>query len=90
LATHLTVRSIDLDDLDAVVCQVASEASAVGAGALDADLGERAEALQPLPQRRVALRVGFEGGRVEDSSSLVDHRRDVDVLVGVNPSEHGY
>ena len=88
LAAHLTVGAIDLDDLDAVVLEVASEADAVGTSALDTDPFERAETLRPAPQSRVAPRVGVKDRRVEDLASLIDDGCHVEVLVGVNPAEH--
>lgn len=60
LAAHLAVRSVHLHDLDAVGLEVVSEPGAVGTGALDADPGERAKALEPPAQGRVALRGGFK------------------------------
>jgi len=60
VAAQGTVGPIDLDDTDVLGVQVAGEACAVGAGALDTDEDHGAVPLQPAQQLPVACRRGGE------------------------------
>ncbi len=50
----LAVGSVDLDDRDALADQMPSNAGAVGAGSLDSDQADRAEAGEPRDELAVA------------------------------------
>ena len=50
----LAIRPVDLEDLDAHPAQVTGQARAIGPGALDADLGDVTEGLEPAQQCLVA------------------------------------
>ena len=51
VAAGLPVGSVDFDDLDALPAQEPGEPDSIGAGALDADLGDLAEFLEPDKER---------------------------------------
>ena len=87
-AALLAIRSVDLDDLDTDSAQVAGQARAIGTGALDADLGDVAEGLEPAQQRLVAGSVGLEALRAEQSTERVECRRNVDVEMSVDTTGH--
>jgi hypothetical protein len=61
-APFLSVRSVDFDDLDTHSAQIAGQPSSIGARALDADLGDVTEGLEPVQQRIVSGRVGSLDG----------------------------
>jgi hypothetical protein len=65
----LTVGSIDLDDANRLAQQQASEPRAIGAGALDADEIELAEAAQPGEQPAVVVANDSTPTRLPVSSS---------------------
>jgi hypothetical protein len=65
----LAVGTVDLDDVDVVAQQEAGETGAVGAGPLDADPEDRAEAGQPGHQLLVA---GRGGGELLDPTQAAD------------------
>src|SRR5665213_1540897 len=60
-ATGLPVLAVDFDYLHASASEEPGEPGAIRAGALDADLGHLAEALEPVEQCLVAGSVGVEG-----------------------------
>jgi hypothetical protein len=66
--------------------EVAGQAGAVAAGALDADLGEFAESVQPGQQGGVSGVVGGEGVGAQGAAELVFRGGDVKVAVGVDPA----
>ena len=80
----LTIGSVDLDDLDAHPAQVAGQSGPIGTGALDADLGDVAEALEPREQGLVAGRIGGEALGAEQSTQRVEGRSNMDVAMGVD------
>jgi hypothetical protein len=61
-APFLSVRSVDFDDLDTHSAQIAGQPSSIAARALDADLGDVTEGLEPVQQRIVSGRVGSLDG----------------------------
>ena len=80
----LAIRSVDLDDLDTNSAQVAGKARAIRTGALDADLGDVAECLEPAQQRLVAGRVGGKALRAEQSTERIEGCGYMDVAVRVD------
>ena len=74
------VRPVHLDDVDVLAGEVAGQADAEAAGALDADAVDGAEAAEPGEQLAVAGRGGGEALGAE----LVERGGDVDVAVGVD------
>ncbi len=80
----LAVGSVDLDDLDASPAQVAGQARAIGAGALNADLGDVAERLEPAQQRLVAGRIGGEALCAEQSTQRIERCGHMDVAMGID------
>jgi hypothetical protein len=86
---YLTVRTNDLDHLDAMGRQMPSEAGPVTAGALDADLAELAMALQPAQEGRISLLVGGEGLGAKHTPYLIDNGRHVRVRVSVYSASEG-
>ena len=81
---QLTVRSIDLDHLEPAAPQVASQARAVGPGALDTDASPLTEPDEPVVQ------LGEPGGgrreRLHRHHPAVDihDRRNMNIQVGVD------
>ena len=63
------------------------ETRAVRAGPLDADAQQLAVAAQPLEQLSVTCTCRLEVTDVEDLAPFVDHRRDVNVLVGIDAAD---
>ena len=84
----LSIRSVDLDDLDAPSSQVAGQAGPIRARALDADLGHVPEGLEPGQQRLVAGGVGLEALRAEQPPERVEGGSHMDVEVGVDTTGH--
>jgi hypothetical protein len=78
------VRPIDLENGDAGLGQMSGQAGAVRAGALNADAGQFTELADPGQHRSVAGPGGGETMRPEDRFPLVDDRRDMQLLVGVD------
>lgn len=78
----------DLEHRDAGEREVADNAGAVGAGLLHADALQLAGAGHPADERPVAGTGGREGVRTDDGAALVDERGHVQVLVGVDATEH--
>ena len=83
----LAVGPVDLHHLDVLGGQVTGQAGTVGAGALHADPLELAEVAHPAHQPPVAGRRRRKPGRSQDSADIVDDRRYVDVLVGVDAAD---
>ena len=63
---------------------VASQARAIRTGALDADLGDVAEALEPRQQRLVTGRVGGDALGTEQSAQWIERCRHVYAAVRVD------
>ena len=84
LPALLAIRSVDLDDFDTRAAQMASQAGPIGTGALDADLGHTAEALEPRQQRFVAGRVGAETLGSEQPAERVQCGCDMHVSMRVD------
>jgi hypothetical protein len=78
------VRPVDLDDVDVSRAQIAHQSSRVGAGGLDADDADAAEALKPSQQRPIAVGRGREGADAEQAPVLVERRGVVRIGVGVD------
>jgi len=77
-----TVRTVDLEYLDTGIGQVPGEPGTVAAGPLDTDPVHVTEHADPADQRPVA---GARGGKAvcgQHAASGVDHRGDVQLLVG--------
>ena len=93
-AAGAPVGAVDLDDLDpGQVAQVAGQACAVGAGALDTHTHHSARIAAggvggyPLQQVGVPGGGGGEGGVGQHPPGQVDHRSGVGVGVGVDPAD---
>ena len=84
----LSVRSVDLDDLDANSAQVAGQARSIRARALDADLGHVPERLEPGQQRLVAGGVGLKALRAEQPAERVERCSHVDVEMRIDATGH--
>ncbi len=82
------VGSVDLDDRDAGSTKVTGQTGPIGARALDANLGQGPEALEPVEQRFVANRIGVETLRAEQRSERVESGGNVDVEVSVDATGH--
>jgi hypothetical protein len=85
----LAVRAVDLDHPDALARQVAGEAGAIGAGALDTDHADVTEAGQPRNQAAIAARRGLERVDTEDAAVGVDGCSDMELGVGVDTAGDG-
>ena len=83
-ATHLTVRPVHLDHLDARAGQVARQPRPIRAGALHADAHHRPERPQPPCEPAIPRRVRPERRRAEHPARLVGRRSDVDLVVRVD------
>lgn len=68
--------------------EVSCEASAVGAGALDADPDQFAVATHPGQQSAVSGPGRGEAAGAQHGAGCVHDRGDVDVLVGVHAGEY--
>jgi hypothetical protein len=92
------VRPVQLDDPLAPFAQVAGQAGAVAAGALDGPHPQAAVPVGQLDQGGVAVRVGVHGQVLNGGAGRCgQHRRGVGVLVGVDADddiddvcEHGH
>ena len=82
------VGPVDLNHLDVGSAKVAGQARSIRARALNPDLGQRTEALQPGKQRLVAGGVGVETLRAEQRSERVEGGSHMDVKVGVDATSH--
>ena len=69
------VRLVDLTDLDSLGVQVASQASAVGAGGLHPNPIDRAEAAQPTGELPITSCGRGEGGLAEATTNAVQRNR---------------
>lgn len=83
------VGSVDLDDLQAVGAYEPGQPGAVGAGAFDADLGDRPQALGPVDQRHLAAGGDGKRGAATEAAGLVDDRRQVGVGMVSTPTVTG-
>ncbi len=85
VATGLAILSIHLDHRDALAAsEESNQPGAVGAGALDADLGHLAETLEPGEQRLVAGGIGTEGLGADEATEWVECGSDVSVEVRID------
>jgi len=82
-SAHLSVGSIDFDDVEAVLIENSGDGRSVRASAFDTDTDNRDERREPLQQLAVAFLRGFGGVGVELSTEVVDHGDHVKVLVRV-------
>jgi len=82
------VRAVDLDHGDALAAQVSGHSGAVGAGAVHPGAVQRAEAAGPPQQFAVAGGGGRHLGVSHQHTHSGDHRRDVDVFMGVHTQDH--
>jgi hypothetical protein len=89
LAAGGTICPVDLEDGDAEAGEVAGEAGAVAARALDPDPLHAAEAAEPAGESGVAGGGGRERLDAEQAADLVERSGDVNVQVGVNAAGHG-
>ena len=87
-ATILPVGRGDLEYCDPGLLQKAQEPGTVAAGRLDTDALDVAERAHPGEHLPIALAGTGEGLRPQHTVLLVDHRRDVQVLVGVDTSDN--
>src|SRR5665213_452068 len=83
-ATGLPVLAVDFDYLHAFASEEPGEPGAIRAGALDADLGHLAEALEPVEQCLVAGSVGVERLGADEASEWIECCGNVGVEVGVD------
>ena len=83
-ATHLSVRPVDFEHLDAFTREEAEETGAVGTGPFDANLCDVAEPPQPRQDLTVTGARRGELGRVEDLAVVVEDamRRAIATLPG--------
>src|SRR5512132_4394012 len=81
------VGPVNLGDLDPGLAEVAGDAGAVAAGALDPDQAHVTEAAQPADQGAVAGAGGGERLGPQQHPGGVEHGGDVQVLVGVDPAD---
>ena len=88
LATLLPVRTIDLDHRHARGHEMAGDARPVRAGSLDPDPFDRTEAGHPRRQRPIPGSGRRERLHPEQTAVHVDHCGDVEVAVGVDPTDH--
>jgi hypothetical protein len=82
-AAVLAVGAIDLDDPDAGGCDVAGQAGAVAAGALDPDQADGPEPAQPAQQPGIASRGDRELRDAEQPADRIQRGGDMHVRVGV-------
>ncbi len=87
LASQPAVRARHLKHPHAMVVQVTSQSSTVGAGALDTDTVESTLALHPLQHQRIAARRRRELCIGEKSSVQVDHRGVMCRGVGIDAAD---
>ena len=88
-AAVLAVGAVHLDDPDAGRGDVAGQAGAVAAGALDPDQGDGPEPAQPAQQAGVAGRSDRELLHAEQSADGVQRGGDVRVGMGVHAAGDG-
>ena len=70
-----------------VSAQEGSEGGAVGAGALDAERDDLPERVRPGEKLFETAGIGGNGEGSEDAADGVEHRGDVDVLVGIDADD---
>jgi hypothetical protein len=88
LAAHsASIGSVDLDHVDALRVQMATQARSVGAGALYPHRPDRAVISQPREQVAIPVGAGFELGAAEDPARRIDRRSLVGVPVGVHAAD---
>jgi hypothetical protein len=83
-APILPVRRGDLEDCDPGLLQEAQQPGAIAAGRLDPNALDVAERAHPGEHLPIALAGAGEGVRPQHTILLVDHRRDVQILVGID------
>jgi hypothetical protein len=83
-APILPVGRSDLEHRDPGLLQEAQEPGAIAAGRLDADALDFAETAHPGEHLPIALAGAGERLRPQHTVLLVDHRCDVQALVGIN------
>jgi len=88
-APVLTVGTVHLDDPDAGGRDVAGQAGAVAAGALDADQADGPEPAQPAQQPGVAGRGNGELRDAEQPADRIQRGGDVHVCVSVHTTGDG-
>jgi hypothetical protein len=86
-APILPVGRGDLEHCDPGLLQEAQEPGAIAAGRLDTDALDVAERAHPNEHLSIALAGTGEGLRPQHTVLLVDHGRDVQVLVGIDTSD---
>lgn len=87
-AAFLTIRTVDFDYLHPSPGQVAGQAGAIAASALDADQRDRAEAAQPLEQTPVPGDGCWELLDAEQAADMVECGSNMDICVGVDPADY--
>lgn len=61
---------------------------AIGTGALDPETQRCPELGAPPDQRPVSGAIGIENGRAQQSSTLIENSRGMNVLMGVDTDDH--
>jgi hypothetical protein len=84
----LTVRAIDLNDLDARPLQLSGEARAIRAGALDAHQHHRAQRAQPPDETAIARFGRRERLDAQHTAHDVNRRRHMHIQVRVHAADH--
>jgi hypothetical protein len=88
IAAGLSIRAVDLDNGDTLSGQEPGQPGAIGTGALDPGQGYRPELVRPGEQRLEPGHRGVEAGLSEVTTKRVDHPRDMDLSMGVDPDGH--
>ena len=88
LVPQLAIRAVDLEHGMTVLAQEAGQASAVGAGALDAKGADRPQGLGPGLQGLVAFAAGRDGQAAEAGAERADRHGGMGELVGVDTDEN--
>jgi hypothetical protein len=86
-ATVLSVGSVHLHHPHVTSSEVAGQPRAPRPTPLDTDRDELTEAAQPCQQAPVPVACRSKRRGVQDPTEVIDHRGDVDVLVGIDPAE---
>ena len=73
------------DDVDVLAAQVASQASAVGTSALDAELVDNTQAASLLQHAPVSVTAGRDVDGIQLATELIQRGGDMGVQVGVHP-----
>ena len=83
---HLPIRSIHLDHTDPAVTEMPSQPGPIGTGALDTNLVDLTETLEPSAEIGVMASTHRERLNAKSSAVGVDRGCDMEVEVGVNPT----